>query len=461
MDLPSNKTTVSAPVRIGRQPPKEEQIWADDISRLLGKNADFYTNALLATKNCYVLNLDGRWGIGKTFFIDRWAKELDYKGIPSIIYNAWQNDCDEDPLVSLAIQILDLKFPNELKDSFTSAIGKIALSLGKILANGIGQRAIEYIAGKDVAGKGIEVLREGVSAISETSIDKLGKLYIEDALKRKTFLNNFKKSLESITNYFAKDRKQLFVFVDELDRCKPLFAIELLERIKHLFDVDNIKFIIASDNEQLCASIRSIYGSTFNAEKYLYRFFDMNLKLPKININDYIAQLVKNTTFKDILSPNSYGAFFIRNENDLILNFLPDLLKPLSLSLRDINQVFCKAFFVFRHIRPFSQEEKYIPPHLIFFLCSLYLKHDEYKKLYEEMLSTDWQSIVPYWKELKKKYYSQKNPTILFQNIIAFIGIYFGEDSNKDQRYSDYIMEMRRNILKKLFEAVNLTAYIG
>ena len=77
------------------------------------------------------------------------------------------------------------------------------------------------------------------------------------------------------------------------------------------------------------------------------------------------------------------------------------------------------------------------------------------------MLSTDWQSIVPYWKELKKKYYSQKNPTILFQNIIAFIGIYFGEDSNKDQRYSDYIMEMRRNILKKLFEAVNLTAYIG
>ena len=88
MDLPSNKTTVSAPVRIGRQPPKEEQIWADDISRLLGKNADFYTNALLATKNCYVLNLDGRWGIGKTFFIDRWAKELDYKGIPSIIYNA-------------------------------------------------------------------------------------------------------------------------------------------------------------------------------------------------------------------------------------------------------------------------------------------------------------------------------------------------------------------------------------
>lgn len=64
-------------------------------------------------------------------------------------------------------------------------------------------------------------------------------------------------------------------FIDELDRCRPTFAIELLERIKHLFDIQNIVFVLSIDKEQLEASTAAAYGSAINAPEYLRRFIDL------------------------------------------------------------------------------------------------------------------------------------------------------------------------------------------
>ncbi|QDE47832.1 hypothetical protein EIN43_17235 [Enterobacter hormaechei] len=63
-----------------------------------------------------------------------------------------------------------------------------------------------------------------------------------------------------------------FIFIDELDRCRPNYAIDMLETIKHLFDINNVVFVIATDKEQLSHSICSVYGSGFDATRYLDRF---------------------------------------------------------------------------------------------------------------------------------------------------------------------------------------------
>jgi KAP family P-loop domain len=79
----------------------------------------------------------------------------------------------------------------------------------------------------------------------------------------------------------AKDSNHpLLIIVDELDRCRPNFAIEMLEVIKHLFDVENVVFILAYDGHQLACSTQSLYGQNFDGKTYLQRFFNLEFNLP-------------------------------------------------------------------------------------------------------------------------------------------------------------------------------------
>ena len=99
----------------------------------------------------------------------------------------------------------------------------------------------------------------------------------------------------------------LIFIIDELDRCRPTFAIELLERVKHIFDIPNMIFVFGINRSELCSSLQSIYGE-IDAGVYLRRFFDMEFSLPEIDsepfckslmekykLNDFFSELSKNT----------------------------------------------------------------------------------------------------------------------------------------------------------------------
>lgn len=83
----------------------------------------------------------------------------------------------------------------------------------------------------------------------------------------------------------------MFVFIDELDRCRPTYAIELLETVKHLFEIKGMIFVIATDTDQLQHSIKAVYGNRFDARKYLDRFFHRSFSLKQVNLSSYIESL--------------------------------------------------------------------------------------------------------------------------------------------------------------------------
>jgi hypothetical protein len=68
--------------------------------------------------------------------------------------------------------------------------------------------------------------------------------------------------------------------VDELDRCRPDFALSLLEKIKHLFDVKGVSFVILTDKFQLCDHIAHSYGIRSNDLGYISKFGDIFCDLP-------------------------------------------------------------------------------------------------------------------------------------------------------------------------------------
>ena len=73
--------------------------------------------------------------------------------------------------------------------------------------------------------------------------------------------------------------------MDELDRCKPIYALNLMEKIKHLFSVKHIVFLLVMNKEQLEQSVRCLYGPNIDARTYLQKFINIECKLPR-NVND-------------------------------------------------------------------------------------------------------------------------------------------------------------------------------
>ena len=102
-----------------------------------------------------------------------------------------------------------------------------------------------------------------------------------------------KEQLSQLGHRVRDDTGQPLVFIiDELDRCRPTFAIELLERVKHIFDVPNIVFVFGINRDELVKSLESVYGD-IDAGTYLRRFFDMEFVLPAPDAAQFSRYLLK------------------------------------------------------------------------------------------------------------------------------------------------------------------------
>lgn len=106
---------------------------------------------------------------------------------------------------------------------------------------------------------------------------------------------------------------RLVIFIDELDRCNPAFAIKLLERIKHYFSNSRITFVFSVNVAELQHAIRSHYGSEFDASRYLDRFFDLRIDLPPATMDRFYHEIglnhgwyVYETVCKTIVEQNHF-----------------------------------------------------------------------------------------------------------------------------------------------------------
>lgn len=294
--------------------------------------------------------IDSGWGTGKTTFIDMWSEELenikneDEKNKFAVIkYDAWKNDFSEEPLQSLIYTIVNHSIFNE-QNEIDGGIqaGKDLFKYASKIIIGATKLVTRFSAGSeigDAAGDMVEtLLNEGTGGIKKILEDKKKKdpKYENFYLEYKNYyetINKLKESLEKVTQ-----KRKIIIIIDELDRCKPLFAIKLLENIKHILDVKNVSFIFSLDMEQLSHSIKCIYGQEMDASGYLSRFFDYISKMPKPDKEIYIKFLIEEkkmirTSFAKNEDANSIK---IINFSDIFYDFA----SKMNLSLRDINTIY-------------------------------------------------------------------------------------------------------------------------
>jgi len=278
---------------------REDPLSADRLDR--ARYAEFLTNYLAAEgkQRNYVLNLNAEWGAGKTWFIKRWYMELKAH-YPTVYIDAWQQDFSDDPLLTVISSIID-----QLRDATGN---KVAIPDG-------------------IKSKLLGLLKVGGKLVLKSAIKKAGwedsdfSVEGEDADKLvDTLCSNHKERYESI-QYLKNEIRQwveaavsanldqldgqgrldypAFMFIDELDRCRPSYEVEMLETIKHIFDIPGVVFVLATDTEQLQHAIKVIYGEGFDAQNYLGRFFQRRFTLNRKSRREFISNILEVRALPD------------------------------------------------------------------------------------------------------------------------------------------------------------------
>ncbi|MFM4706840.1 KAP family P-loop NTPase fold protein [Aeromonas caviae] len=243
----------------------------------------------------YVLNLNSGWGTGKTYFLKRWAEDLKRRH-PVVYIDAWKDDHSDDPFMTVVSAIISSlrDLTDKPEDSFLSRSCENGWSLLKAMGPlMVGAAAKKYL-GKDLD----ELLSFDEKNSPDISKDvgdaaaKLAQFLITAHDKKSASVKALKLDIigwiGSVVGQGSGISKPTFVIIDELDRCRPSYAVEMLEAIKHIFDIPGVFFIIATDTEQLQHAIKVVYGDGFDAQTYLSRFFDSRFSLRQPSLRGLI-----------------------------------------------------------------------------------------------------------------------------------------------------------------------------
>lgn len=289
--------------------------WADDVLRRQ-EIAKRLTDIVRGQKSPLVISIDGRWGTGKTFLLDRWAHDLRNQGWQAIYYNAWEDDFADDPLLAITGQLSE----HFEKTTFGERVRRLGDLIQPILRFGASAATVA------AAGVPLPDLPNRPQASSGSVADYIQQRVAKDKLKE---------SLGELAAEVRKETDQPLVFIiDELDRCRPTFAIELLERVKHIFDVDNIVFVFGINRAELVKSLQSVYGE-IDADTYLRRFFDIPLVLPDANPSAFCMHLISRFGLDDFFA--RLGTSGARDAFQNTTDYLPLILGGMGLSLRDMD----------------------------------------------------------------------------------------------------------------------------
>ena len=326
--------------------------WSDDALER-SKVAIALTNLIRGQSDSLVVSLNGHWGTGKTFFLKRWQKNLEQEGFHAIYFNAWEDDFCDDPLIAIIGQLSEFL---EETDGFREYAPKIKKALKPLLT-----RTFQSVT-KKFTGVDFSALQEQFAdnALEEYSFQISNKVRLKEQLKAMS------------TMVVEKTGRPLMFIIDELDRCRPTFSIELLERVKHIFDVPGMVFVFGVNRDELCSSIKSIYGE-IEADVYLRRFFDMEFLLPEASSENFCRHLIKRYKLKEFffqLSESDQNSVH-DNEFKVFDYFFPLFCSRLDLSLRDIHHCIRSMAFVGRQINV----RHFMYPHLLSVLIILRLKN--------------------------------------------------------------------------------------
>lgn len=397
------------------------------------------TNIVNEYPEGFVLAINNKWGTGKTTFIRMWEQSLKDNEHKTIYFNAWENDFENNPLVALMGELKALT-KKSTEPEFKSVLKKAAI-LSKhaipILAQAVADR---YIDTKEI--------KEAIVGATKGLVDVFENDVNEYAAKKKS-IRDFRTSLSHfIAN--TNEGKPLIFIIDELDRCRPNYAVSILEQIKHFFTVPNIVFVLSIDKEQLGNAVRGVYGSDrIDADEYLKRFIDIEYSIPEPERGTFHKYLYSFFEFDDFLEKEG------RKKNRQLSSDKKDFLRVSNILFSDSSINLRQQEKIFSHarlsLRSFT-DNMYLIPEVFLFLIYIKVIHEKlYSDIVIRRLTTN---------ELQNSFYAiiknrldEDNERILMW-LEAYLVLYYNNFIHKNYRNKIFEYDSTTNKNKLLIHSI-------
>ncbi len=390
----------SVNLKLPHEPVSPDEPWNDDV---LDRQelAQTLTNLIRTQSHPFTISIHGYWGTGKTFLLQRWQQDLESQGFQAIYFNAWEDDFCDDPLLAILGQ-LDEYLTKPRLNRLTSVAIENAIPV-------LRQTALTVL--KLTTGVTVDLSHLDSSSLLDKYLEqRRAKDQLKDALERLS---------AAVT---AETSHPLVFIIDELDRCRPTFAIELLEKVKHIFDIEHMVFVFGVNRTELARSLHSIYGE-IDSDAYLRRFFDIEFALPEVDGATYCRHMMDKFLLQDFFSDLASEANnnVHAEEYRALRDHFPKIWSRFGLSLRDIEHCVASLALVAKNVATGS----YMYPIILGLLIPIKLTNRDlyYSFVQHKCLASE---IIDYTDE----FFSSDQVTEVERESLDFVEahLYFAED---------------------------------
>ena len=412
----------------------ERKPFAEKLIRLIEEDVDVFP-----------LAINGEWGTGKTEFCKKIVHLINQEHASSMkaeYFDAFSEDAYNQPLTSILARLYktysDERDKKELKKHATNLM---------LTAAGIFVESFQPTFG---------ILSEALPKTINKFISGILEQAFEHKAKTDEYLDELKSFLTKVTA-----REKLVLFIDELDRCKPDYALHLLEVVKHVFDIPNLKIIFVVNQNQLIEIVRHSYGNNQEvATKYLDKFFKLNINLPQSTTNSRRKLTLNSKQYIDIEFErlNIFDTPLFKRPNENTINpifLLYELVDFYKLSLRDIEKL-ARNITVFSTLNNYSENLlpgfKLISLYAIFqctFNGKMYQNHKNLKDAFKQ----NYDLAPEILNDNDESHYRHILYLVLFEDEQKIINYLF------DNWSSQYTLEWRRKyFIDELIKLDNLVS---
>jgi hypothetical protein len=369
----------------------------------------------------FVLSLNSEFGSGKSTFFEMWANKLKTASDKfEVVYiNAWESDFQGDSLLAIVSCLLDILKPSKDIEPIKETAGKLckfSLSIG----NDVVQRFT-----------GIDVIKAGQYAESKDGIaqPEMGHACFQLYQERHDLFEKLKTLLRDLT---SKSEYPILIIIDELDRCRPNYAIDFLETIKHFFNISGLIFVLGVDRNQLASSARALFGQELVFDEYYRKFAHRNVNLP-VKSQPMTEQFCRKLV-SEYLSEKAFekrSRFSYAQHDNFRIDNIVEICIAFSLNARQIHEFFRITAHVLSSVKQLNTNILWGWHIGAFFMTALSIKnHDLYDQIGKSEISLSEFTIflkkLSLFNSIGK---GDRNP--FWWALLLYLGVFSDQPSNK------------------------------